>query len=124
MKPRTVEELQIALTKVENDIGIGQDYLKKLEADRSKLIYTISYHQDNLAYLKKHGGVIDMEYIRDLQNQIKKVTILLKHSSADITKFENSLVVLNQEIHKIRDEIEKAKIREDNVLSFRRKDGK
>lgn len=116
----TVEALTILIEKMEYDIEQTSSYIEKLKEDKTKMYHTLKYNEENLDYLRTHCGVIAIDYVKSIKNQIKRLRIFLEHSEEDIEKFEMVLEKQIKELEKKNLELEKLKVEmASRVVKFR-----
>jgi hypothetical protein len=87
----SIEGLILLIEKMRSDLEQSHIYLDKLKYDKTKMKHTLQYNQDNLRYLQVHCGVVAIDYVRTIRNQIKRLNTFLSHADADIKKFEESM---------------------------------
>lgn len=118
----TPEELLLLIEKMRNDLENAKLYLQRLQQDRAKIKYTLDYNKDNFKYLQVHCGVIAIDYVKKISDQMKRLTIFLKHAEEDIKKFEHNIDVQIKNITQKEWELQEAKDQmARKVLPFRRK---
>jgi hypothetical protein len=118
----TPEELLLLIEKMKADLEQAKMYLQKLQQDRAKIRYTLDYNQDNYRYLKVHCGVIAIDYVKNISEQIKRLRIFLGHAEEDIKKFEQNIEKQVKSINQRYDELLEAQNRmAQKVIPFKRR---
>jgi len=87
----SIEGLILLVEKMRQDLEQTRAYLEKLKFDKAKMKHTLQYNQDNLRYLQAHCGVVAIDYVRSIRNQIKRLNTFLTCADADIKRFEDSI---------------------------------
>jgi predicted nuclease with TOPRIM domain len=118
----TPEELLLEIEKMKTDLDGAKGYLNKLQQDRAKIKYTLDYNQDNYRYLQNHCGIVALDYVKNISDQMKRLRVFLKHAEDDISKFERNIQNLAKIIETKREELLWSQERESRkVIPFRRK---
>lgn len=118
----TPEELLLLIEKMKEDLEQAKLYLQRLQQDRVKIKYTLDYNQDNYRYLKIHCGVIAIDYVKNISEQIKRLKVFLQHAEEEIKKFEKNIEAQILSIHQKHAELVEAQEKiEKKVIKFKRR---
>ena len=118
--PVTLEEL---VDKLQKDISTMDFYMAKLRQDRTRLNQMLRYYRDNIRYLRRHQGVIEMDHYRKLRENLKKCEIFLKNAENDLDKFEKNMKSAKGKLECSKLDLAAKQWQEENkVLQFRKKE--
>lgn len=118
----TPEELALLIEKMKADLEHANTYLERLRQDKAKTKHTLEYNQDNYRYLKAHCGIIGIDYIKNISNQIERLKKLLEICEEDIQKFETSMRVHEKNIEEKQKQLAEAQKKSSRkVVLFKRK---
>lgn len=118
----TPEELLFLIEKMKSELEQAKYYLNKMQQDRAKIRYTLEYNQDNFRYLQVHCGIVAIDYVKNISNQMRRLKIFLKNAEEDIKKFEKNINTQVETINKKQEELfEAQRLAANKVIPFRRK---
>ncbi len=115
-------ELRVIVEKLKGDMEHTKLYLDKLRDDKAKMSHSMLYCLENVEYLRTHVGIVRIDYLKKLKDQISRMNVLIKNSEYEIKKFEISLENQAKSLDHTAKELEAALLYESNkIVQIRRK---